>query len=424
MPGFGRASPSMSLSTPAMIFSSVRLARAVEAEHADLGAGEERQRDVLEDLALRRHDLADAVHGVDVLGHGASRKRSSEKGRARAEHAGRSPIVAAAAGLGLRPGIRPSRVPRGDARGPRDAGSAASRGSRRSLTSASCARAAGHPLGIGGVTELRVALAAHAASRPARSGTSTPRSPRRSGAPQICSPEMVPEALRMIRVEPHRLPDPLDAFLRPAEPVSISPCWTTISRCWVEAERPFLVVAALSWSSRSGCSAARIRCTSGSLSSSASAVLSSVVDLLQGGVPVLAPAVDPALAEHAGLPGVRVGVLRVELDRAVEELLRLGVGLARRTVVEHLAGQHVLVRRHVLGRLALARRGWPPRPARAASRRWPTSPRPGSRRCPRAHGHSARPRCACRFRVDELDGDAHAVSGFSTLPSTRYWTSS
>ena len=45
------------------------LARAVEAEHADLGAGKEGQADVLQDLPLRRHDLADAVHGVDVLGH-------------------------------------------------------------------------------------------------------------------------------------------------------------------------------------------------------------------------------------------------------------------------------------------------------------------------------------------------------------------
>ena len=44
-----------------------RLAGAVEAEQADLGAREERQRDVLDDLALRRHGLADAVHGVDVL---------------------------------------------------------------------------------------------------------------------------------------------------------------------------------------------------------------------------------------------------------------------------------------------------------------------------------------------------------------------
>ncbi len=47
-----------------------RLAGAVEAQHADLGAGEEGQRDVLEDLLLGGHDLAHPVHGVDVLRHG------------------------------------------------------------------------------------------------------------------------------------------------------------------------------------------------------------------------------------------------------------------------------------------------------------------------------------------------------------------
>ena len=35
-----------------------RLARAVQAEHADLGAGKERQADVAQDDALRRHHLA------------------------------------------------------------------------------------------------------------------------------------------------------------------------------------------------------------------------------------------------------------------------------------------------------------------------------------------------------------------------------
>ena len=45
------------------------LARAVESEHADLGAGEERERDVLEDNALGGHDLAHPVHGVNVLSH-------------------------------------------------------------------------------------------------------------------------------------------------------------------------------------------------------------------------------------------------------------------------------------------------------------------------------------------------------------------
>ena len=44
-------------------------ARAVETEHADLGARKERQTDVAQDDALGRHHLGDAIHGVDVLGH-------------------------------------------------------------------------------------------------------------------------------------------------------------------------------------------------------------------------------------------------------------------------------------------------------------------------------------------------------------------
>jgi hypothetical protein len=45
------------------------LARAVQAEHADLGAGEEAERDVLEDETLGRNDLAHPVHRVNVLRH-------------------------------------------------------------------------------------------------------------------------------------------------------------------------------------------------------------------------------------------------------------------------------------------------------------------------------------------------------------------
>ena len=44
-----------------------RLARAVQAEHADLGAGEEREPDVLEDLVVGRVDLPEPFHGVDEL---------------------------------------------------------------------------------------------------------------------------------------------------------------------------------------------------------------------------------------------------------------------------------------------------------------------------------------------------------------------
>ncbi|MCY1444139.1 hypothetical protein D9M71_605920 [compost metagenome] len=44
--------------------------RAVQAEHADLGAGEKRQGDVLQDFPLRRDNFAQPMHGVDVLSHG------------------------------------------------------------------------------------------------------------------------------------------------------------------------------------------------------------------------------------------------------------------------------------------------------------------------------------------------------------------
>ena len=46
-----------------------RLAGAVQAQHADLGAGEERQGNVLEDFTLRGDDLADPMHAVNVLSH-------------------------------------------------------------------------------------------------------------------------------------------------------------------------------------------------------------------------------------------------------------------------------------------------------------------------------------------------------------------
>ena len=48
-----------------------RLARAVQAEDADLGAGKEREVDAPEDLPLRRDDLPEVLHREDVLlGHG------------------------------------------------------------------------------------------------------------------------------------------------------------------------------------------------------------------------------------------------------------------------------------------------------------------------------------------------------------------
>jgi hypothetical protein len=44
------------------------LARAVQPDHADLGAREERQRDILEHLLAPRIGLGELVHVIDVLG--------------------------------------------------------------------------------------------------------------------------------------------------------------------------------------------------------------------------------------------------------------------------------------------------------------------------------------------------------------------
>src|SRR6266705_5378516 len=53
------------------------LTRAVQAEHADLRAGKEVERDVPEDLALRRYGLPDPAQGIDVLGHGGFAERAN-----------------------------------------------------------------------------------------------------------------------------------------------------------------------------------------------------------------------------------------------------------------------------------------------------------------------------------------------------------
>ena len=45
------------------------LPRAVQTEHADLGAGEKREPDVFEDPGVGRMHLPETLHGVDELGH-------------------------------------------------------------------------------------------------------------------------------------------------------------------------------------------------------------------------------------------------------------------------------------------------------------------------------------------------------------------
>ena len=85
MPSAAQASPTKSSSCAGHDLEQRRLARAVQADDADLGAGEERQRDVLQDLLAPRIGLGELVHVIDVLGvrHRAAPRVADELGLAR-----------------------------------------------------------------------------------------------------------------------------------------------------------------------------------------------------------------------------------------------------------------------------------------------------------------------------------------------------
>ena len=56
-----------------------RFARPVHTDHADLGAGEKGERDVLQHLLAASIGLGQAVHDIDILGRGHRRSVSSSK---------------------------------------------------------------------------------------------------------------------------------------------------------------------------------------------------------------------------------------------------------------------------------------------------------------------------------------------------------
>ncbi len=109
-----------------------------------------------------------------------------------------------------------------------------------------------------------------------------------------------------------------------------------------------------------------------------------------------------------------VPILGVERDRALEHLQRRGVVLAGRAMVQDLAGEHALVGRHVVGRLALG--------AIVGRRLDP----PGQGRDDR-RGHlvldredvlelavvALGPDVPVGLGVDQLHGDAHPVAGLA-----------
>src|SRR6516164_3607836 len=79
-----------------------------------------------------------------------------------------------------------------------------------------------------------------------------------------------------------------------------------------------------------------------------------------GGLGVRTPAIDEGLSEHAGLPGVRVRITAIKIDRALEHPQRLLVVRPGSTVVEQFSRKHALIGREVFWRLtlhAVVRRG-------------------------------------------------------------------
>ena len=87
-------------------FEQGGLAGAVGTQHANLGAGEEGQGNVFQDLTLGRHDLADAVHTENVLSHlfffrgaDAIKRQLSQLSRSVPQYAPLPPPVAATSAL-------------------------------------------------------------------------------------------------------------------------------------------------------------------------------------------------------------------------------------------------------------------------------------------------------------------------------------
>ena len=133
-----------------------------------------------------------------------------------------------------------------------------------------------------------------------------------------------------------------------------------------------------------------------------------------GGLAVRAPVVDPGLAEHAGLPGMGVGIVGVERQGAVEQKLRLGIVGRGRAVVQHLAGEHALVGHHVGGGLAVgALVGGGLDPAGQGGRDGGGDLVLDGEDVGELAVVALGPDVAVGRGVDQLDGDAHPVAGLA-----------
>ena len=89
-PGARNASPLLGWSKPAMMRRTLDLPAPVGADDADLGAGQEAQRDIVED-DLVAMGFADLAHGVDEFRHAAHPRRRQTGRRPRRGFGRRGP---------------------------------------------------------------------------------------------------------------------------------------------------------------------------------------------------------------------------------------------------------------------------------------------------------------------------------------------
>ncbi len=166
--------------------------------------------------------------------------------------------------------------------------------------------------------------------------------------------EVVPEARRMEGIELHRLLDPGHALLGlpdPGENLALLDHDQVVVR--IQAERPVLVehrlVVVVAQHMHGREHALHVAVVLVLRERDLELALDHAFGLLR----VLGPVVAPLLAEDAGLPGVRVRVVGVELDRPRDQLVGARVVLAPGAVVQRLRLEHALVGGHVFRRLAL-----------------------------------------------------------------------
>ena len=178
--------------------------------------------------------------------------------------------------------------------------------------------------------------------------------------------QVVPVALGVIGIELHRPLDPVDALFRPAQPgqeLALLHDDQIVVR--IEAQRPLLVVhglvvaGAAPGSMRRGCGARRCRCRRAPARSAAPRPPRRSVASRSSHQPYTQA--WPRTQAFQAWAWAYFGSSAIA--RSSMRCASLVV-LARRAVMQHLAGQHVFVRRHVGGGLALrpivARRLDPP----------------------------------------------------------------